>query len=202
MLAAHLFTWIQGADFYRSLHAEAVAMLAPADGAQTWIDVGCGPGLVARLAAARGYQARGIDLQPAMIRSAQRIARRTGSPASFQVGAIASLRAASATVVSAASLLAVLPQPRAGLADLWRGVRPGGSLLIIEPTPAMTVARARQLLAQERLGRRTYGLYLWAAARQGRSVDPAIYDTIAAAHRAYRPLLHGLVGAWLFTQRE
>ncbi len=197
MLGAQLFTWLQGADFYHSLHAAAVDLLAPSQGQQRWLDVGSGPGLVARLAAARGYAAQGIDIQPAMVHAAQRIARRTGSAATFRVGGIEALADETAAVVSAASLLAVLPSPQAGLRALWQAVRPGGALLIIEPTAAMGLAQARQLLRAQITGRRKYALYLWAYARQGRAVDPAIYHTLNAASSTYRPLLHGLVGAWL-----
>ena len=60
MIAPALFTWLQGADFYRELHREAVEAL-PRGSGETWLDVGTGPGLVARLAAANGYRATGID---------------------------------------------------------------------------------------------------------------------------------------------
>lgn len=197
MIAPRLFTWLQGADFYHRLHQEAVTTLPPNDGSRQWIDVGCGPGLLARLAAAHGYRALGIDVNPHMIRVATQIAVREGSAATFQVGTIAALPEATADVVSAASLLAVLPDPLRGLLALWRGVRPGGALLIIEPTAAMTMANARACIRQGLSGRRIAGLYLWASARQGRAVDPSIYDQLGAAQRHYLSLLQGLVGAWI-----
>ena len=68
-IAAKLFDWLQGADFYHAAHRAAVEHLPPGDG-KLWVDVGCGPGLVARLAAARGYRAIGVDRDRHMIAAA------------------------------------------------------------------------------------------------------------------------------------
>ncbi len=70
-LSARFFDYIQEADFYRDLHREAVALL-PAGAGQTWFDIGCGPGLVARLAHARGYDAVGFDLDADVTRLARK----------------------------------------------------------------------------------------------------------------------------------
>lgn len=197
MVAAALFTWMQGADFYYGLHAEAVAALPKAEGSQQWIDVGCGPGLVTRLAAARGYQALGIDINPQMIAAATQIAKSEGSSATFRVGSFEEVSHANVSVISAASLLAVLPDRFAGLTALWQGVRPGGTLLIVEPTAEMTTIHAQQLLRKGILGRRSFGLRLWAYARQGNAVDPSLYARLDSARIDYVPLLEGLVGAWI-----
>ncbi len=197
MVATRLFSWIQEAEFYYSLHAEAVSLLPEAQGDQLWIDFGCGPGLVTRLAAARGYQALGIDVNPRMIAAAQRIARREKCSATFQLGSFEDLPEARVSVISAASLLAVLADPMAGLVALWRAVRPGGTLLIIEPTAEMTVGHAHELIRDGLPGKRKDGLYLWARARQGHIVDPSIYSRLNAAQREFTPLLHGMVGAWI-----
>lgn len=196
-----LFTWLQEAEFYQRLHQEAVALLPPGAGRQ-WLDVGCGPGLVARLAAARGYNTTGVDTDAHMIRAANRIAARKQSPATFSVGNVAELPAQSADVVSAASLLAVLDDKRQGLDMLWRCVRPGGALLIIEPTDQMTSANAGRLIANGLSGRHIHGLRLWAAARQGRTIDPELYNSLDAARLQTVPLLHGLVAAWVIQKKE
>ena len=201
MVATRLFTWMQDREFYHGLQAEAVSMLPRAHGTQQWIDVGCGPGLVARLAAARGYHALGIDINPQMVAAAQQTAKREGSTASFRVGSLEEVSNATADVISAASLLAVLDDPMAGLIDLWRGIRPGGTLLVIEPTAEMTVKRAQQLLGNELSTTRNFGLYLWANARQGHAIDPTIYSRVGATRIDYAPLLYGLVGAWFLRKR-
>jgi hypothetical protein len=107
----------------------------------------------------------------------------------------------SADVVSAASLLIVLPEPRAALAQLWECVRPGGTLLVVETTEQMTPERARTILPHTRPGRRA-ALSLWARARSGRAVDPGLFDGIDARARSDRALLHGLVRAWTFEKPD
>ncbi len=198
MIGATLFTWLQGADFYRNLHQQAVDLLPPGEG-KTWLDVGCGPGLVSRQAAAKGYDVTGVDTDVSMLRAARRLACWQGSSATFQQGDLSSLVAAQADVVSAASLLAVLDEPAEGTAILWRGVRPGGYLLLIEPTAAMSVANARQLMRTGKLpGKRLSGLKLWAGAREGRAVAADVFTPADAEQMQHIELLGGMVAAWAF----
>ena len=196
MIASALFTWIQGADFYYNLHKQAVDLL-PVGNGKAWTDVGCGPGLVARLAAEKGYQVTGIDSDPLMIRSAQRIAKRQGLSVDFKTRDVFNLPIESADVVSAASLLAVLEDKASGLNSLWQCVRPAGTLLIIEPTDQMTIENANQLIKNGLPRKRIQGLRMWATARQDNIVNPAIYETLDAQSVDFTPLLNGLVGAWV-----
>ena len=195
MIESILFTWLQGADFYRDLHQCAVQSLPPGSG-KTWLDVGCGPGLVTRLAAEHGYRAQGVDTNPRMIKAAQRLALKHHASAKFAVGDIAA-SSLSADVASAASLLAVLEDKLAGLHALWRCVNSGGHLLIIEPTARMNPANTKTIIASGLPQKRIYGLRLWAAMRQNRAVDPALFDGLTSERR-YIELLQGLAGAWIF----
>ena len=195
MIESLLFTWLQGADFYRDLHRCAVQSLPPGKG-KTWLDVGCGPGLVTRLAAEHGYRATGVDTNPRMIKAAKRLALHQHASAEFALGNIAD-SPLSADVVSAASLLAVLDDKPAGLHALWRCVHPGGYLLIIEPTARMTPKNARAAIDTGLPRKRINGLRLWAAVRQNRAVDPALFAGLTSERR-YIDLLQGLVGAWIF----
>lgn len=200
MIASTLFTWLQGSDFYHDLHQQAVETLPPGNG-EIWMDVGCGPGLVARLAAARGYRAIGLDTDPQMIRAAERLAKDQRSSASFKIGDVTGLSVQAAEVVSAASLLAVLEDKVSGLNALWKCVRPGGTLLIIEPTEQMTVENANRVIENGVARKRIDGLSRWAAAREGRTVDPGMYDMLGAESVRFVPLLHGLVGAWVIQKK-
>jgi ubiquinone/menaquinone biosynthesis C-methylase UbiE len=193
-----LFSWLQGAEFYRALHAEAVAALPPGEG-RAWLDVGTGPGLVARLAAARGYDTLGIDADAQMIAAAVRLAQHAGARTEFRQMPLQDLvaRGCQTDVVSAASLLVVLDDPVAGLEMLWRCVRPGGQLLIIEATARLTVETAGLAIRHGLPRRRRSGLRLWAAVRQGRTWDARLLDALDAAERRFLPLLDGLVGAWV-----
>jgi len=201
MISTLLFTWLQGADFYFDLHQHAVESL-PAGNGETWLDIGSGPGLVARLAAQKGYRALGIDTDPQMVAAAKRIARRKHSTADFQTGDFTRLPAESAQVVSAASLLAVLPDREAGLRSLWHLLRPGGFLLIVEPTRQMTSENASRAIQNGLPKKRIAGLRMWANARQGNIVDPSIYETLGAESIRFTPLLQGLVGAWVIQKSQ
>lgn len=165
------------------------------------MDVGCGPGLVARLAAEKGYQVAGIDSNPLMIQTANRITKRHGFSIDFKTGDVFNLPTESADVVSAASLLAVLGNKASGLNSLWKCVRPGGTLLIIEPTNRMTIENANQLIKNGLPRKRIHGLRMWAMARQGNTIDPAVFETLRVDSIKFEPLLQGLVGAWILYKK-
>jgi len=80
------------------------------------------------------------------------------------------------------------------LDQLIRYVRPGGKLLIVEPTAQLTARAAHELTRLGKLGRRSRGLRLWAHAREGKTIDPQVFRM----HEVERiDLLHGLVAAWV-----
>lgn len=197
-VSAAFFSWVQGARFYIDVHAEAVHLLSRGEN-KTWLDIGCGPGLVARLAARRGYAAVGIDSDPKMIQRAKHLAGR-GAYCRFEVGDLKNVGGHySADVVSAASLLFVVPDPAAALQQLWNCVRPGGTLLVIETTEAMTPRGALKAMNRISPGRRI-ALTLWAQARNGRAVDSRFVEALPATSGLRTPLLHGMVAAWTLTK--
>jgi SAM-dependent methyltransferase len=187
-VSARFFAWLQGAPFYEDVHRAAVELLPRGEG-RSWLDVGSGPGLVARLAAEHGYDAVGLDRDPAMVSAAQRATR-----CRFELGDVYELRERCADVVSAASLLVLLPDPERALRCMWGVVRPGGVLLAIETTSRMTPAAARKV--RVRSGRRS-ALALWARARNGRALDAAIFERACVASYERHLLLDGLVAAHL-----
>ena len=189
-LAARWFAWVQSSPAYRQLHLEAVHHLPPGQG-RSWLDVGCGPGLMTRLAADHGYQAHGIDHDPAMIDAARRLSRTDSCR--FTVGDLTQPLPQS-DVVCAASLLCQLPDPEAGLELLWEAVRPGGTLLIIETAALMTPQRARTATAsRDRRSRQV--LTAWARARQGRNLPAGLWANLPEASVSAVPLLDGCVQA-------
>jgi hypothetical protein len=106
-----------------------------------------------------------------------------------------------ADVASAASLLAVVGNKRRGVRGLWRSVRSGGTLLIIEPTDKMTPDNAEMIIDGGLSGYQTKALRMWASARQGKEVDPRTHDRLGADSAQFKPLLQGLVGAWLIRKK-
>lgn len=191
-ITASFFTWVQGATFYIELHREAVdrTLATTAMPDPRWIDVGCGPGLVARLAAERGALVMGIDSDPAMITAANR----HPGVARFALGNADELAVASADIVSAASLLFGASEPKSMVATLWAAVAPGGALLIVETTTHMTVDRAREV-ASDLPRHRRHVLTLWARSRGGKAFDRTALDDLPTEDRSTIPLLHGLAEA-------
>ncbi|MEW5756293.1 MAG: methyltransferase domain-containing protein [Pseudomonadota bacterium] len=101
------------------------------------LDVGCGTGVLTRLAAATvgsaGYVV-GIDPSPGMLAKARRNA--TGTPVEFRLGAIEALpfHDASFDLVLSSFMMHHLPPEvkRAGLAEVYRVLKPGGRLLVVD----------------------------------------------------------------------
>lgn len=195
-LAAYFFAYLQGAAFYREVHGQAVALLRPGAG-RTWLDLGCGPGLVTRLAAARGYRALGRDIAPDMVAMAQRIARKTSSPASFGTDDIAAAlpNGGRADVVSAASLLIVLDDRSAALRQMLAHLQPDGVLLLIETTPSMRPGAAWRWLRQAGYTKRGWMLLLWAWVRRGQAIHREELD-VEGWQVECLPLMDGMVAAW------
>jgi 2-polyprenyl-3-methyl-5-hydroxy-6-metoxy-1,4-benzoquinol methylase len=197
LASAAFLAWVQGAAFYQDVHAAAVDLLPRGEG-KTWLDVGCGPGLVTRLASRRGYRALGVDRDAATIWAARRLARR--DRCEFELADLTTFDAErSFDVVSATSLLIVVSDARSAAEQLWRHVAPRGTLLVVETTPHMTAENAAVVARSLRPGRHAV-LTRWAAARRGRSFDSAVLDGLGAASRHQQSLLGGLVSAWSLTK--
>jgi ubiquinone/menaquinone biosynthesis C-methylase UbiE len=112
------------------------AMLQPG---QSVLDVGCGTGAVtvpAKRKVGVNGKAAGIDPSPEMISVARRKAHRLGLDIDFQVGVIESLPFSDNTfdVVTSSLMMHHLPDHLqiAGLAEIFRVLKPGGRLVIID----------------------------------------------------------------------
>lgn len=91
---------------------------------QCFLDVCCGPGYSAGEAAARGADALGIDIAPAMLEEARRLFPK----ATFRVGDAEALDVADTSldaVVCAFGMLH-LPKPERAIDEIFRVLRPGG----------------------------------------------------------------------------
>jgi hypothetical protein len=102
-----------------------------------------------------------------------------------------------ADVVSAASLLAVLPQRQAALQGLLGAVRPGGTALLVEPSEHLTPTNARAWLGQQTETPMAWVLRLWAHTRQPDRVVSAADLAAPGWNLSVHPLLDGMVNAWL-----
>jgi ubiquinone/menaquinone biosynthesis C-methylase UbiE len=149
------------------------------------LDVGCGTGVLTRLAAeAVGPDglAVGIDPGPTMIGVARLKASRPQSRATFELGVIERLGFGDSTfdVVLSSFMLHHLPADvkRAGLGEVWRVLKPGGRLVLVDFDPTRPIARF--MFAIFRLVP-TYARVLHAAGDPGPLLRAASFVDVAAA---------------------
>jgi 2-polyprenyl-6-hydroxyphenyl methylase/3-demethylubiquinone-9 3-methyltransferase len=161
------------------------------------VDFGCGGGLLAPHAAARGYLHIGLDLSISSLRRAEE----HGVTVVCSDAAAVPLADACADVVSAGQILEHVADPSTVVAEACRVLRPGGTL-VVDTLNATAVARTVVVTIGERVTRiAPRGIH-----------DPALFvrpDLIVnecARHgvmigvRGMRPAASGLV-RWLFTRR-
>ncbi len=196
--AARLFAWLQDAEFYRGMHLAAASILPEGNPRQTWLDVGCGPGVLTRIAADKGYSARGIDCDPDMIERARYLSSERKNCAVFEVSDIETASRADERfdVVSASSLLVVLPDPAAALRQLVALTKPEGRVLIVEASSGMSRLRALLLALSGSLGHRAYMLQVWAWFRSGRVLPGSTFRQ-PGLRVSRHPVLSGLVNVWI-----
>jgi ubiquinone/menaquinone biosynthesis C-methylase UbiE len=113
--------------------ARLAAELSGVSSGDTVVDIGCGPGVAARLAASRGATVTGIDPAAVMLRVA-RFTTRDASRIRYVRGTAESLPVddASATIVWSLSTVHHWADIEAGLAETRRVLQPGGSFVAIE----------------------------------------------------------------------
>lgn len=143
------------------------------------LDVGSGPGSLARHLARDGHTVTGIDTDPMMVDRAQELAADRPGRLSFEIGNIQQLRFEDETfdAALATNVIFLLAQPLVGLKEMARVVRPGGIVAMLNPSPKMTSAEAEALANEQHLeGIARVSLINWAkaaAANQRFSVEEA-----------------------------
>jgi len=132
------------------------------------LDVGCGPGSLARYLARDGHSVTGIDADPLMIDRAQYLATEI-SGVTFELGDVRKLRFSDGSfdAVLATNVLFLIPDPLAGLREMARVVRPGGIVAMLNPSPNLTIAAAESLADERSLdGVARVSLVNWARAAE------------------------------------
>ncbi len=120
------------------LYERMLELAAVADGTEL-LDLGCGSGLLVRLAADRGARVSGIDICPELLE----IARERAPQADLREGDISALPFAerSFDVVTGANALQFAPDPAQAFAEAARVLRPGG-VLVAALSPSRSAMRA------------------------------------------------------------
>ena len=113
------------------MHETIVAAADGADG-DAWLDVGCGTGELAFLAAATGASVRGCDLSPALVETAKRQSAERGLEIPFEVGDVENLPYDDAgfDVVSSSVGAIFAPDHARTAEELARICAPGGRLVL------------------------------------------------------------------------
>jgi SAM-dependent methyltransferase len=111
------------------LQEAVVGRLDPQQGL-TWLDLACGTGATAELAATRGADVTGIDIAPALIETAKERASERGLEIDYRVGDCEDLDLpdASFDVVSSTCGVMFAPDHEATARELARVVKPGGRI--------------------------------------------------------------------------
>ena len=137
------------ADTIADAHAALVDALRPQAG-ENWLDVACGTGGVAELAAGAGADVTGIDIAPRLIDVAKARAASVGFDIEYRVGDAESLDApgASFDVVSSSFGMIFAPDHAAAAAELARVTRAGGRVGFSAWTPEGTVGEMFTFFAQ------------------------------------------------------
>jgi ubiquinone/menaquinone biosynthesis C-methylase UbiE len=130
------------------VHDRVVAELAPQPG-RDWLDLACGTGAVAELAAARGATVTGVDLAPVLIATARGRAERQGLEIDYRVGDCEQLELADASFDAVSSTFGVMfaPDQEATARELARVTRPGGQIALANWTPAGGLGRMFAVMA-------------------------------------------------------
>jgi SAM-dependent methyltransferase len=124
-------------DTITDIHAVVIERLDPQPGVK-WLDLACGTGAAAELAAERGADVTGIDIAPALIETAKERAAERGLDIDYRVGDAENLELedASFDVVSSTCGVMFAPDHEATARELARVVKPGGRIGLVNWTPA------------------------------------------------------------------
>lgn len=136
------------ADSIHDMHVALVEALDPQPG-DRWLDVGCGAGNLAELAAGAGAQVTGIDLSPRLIDVAKARAEAGGYEIEYRVGDAERLDVEGASFDKVTSSVAMIfaPDHDAAARELARVTRSGGRLAVSAWTPEGTVGEMFKVFA-------------------------------------------------------
>lgn len=114
---------------------DAVVDLVPADTEARWVEIACGPGLIARAMAPRVGSVQGFDLTPTMVEKARSDAAAAAvENVGFELGDATALDVPDDTFDGAITRFSLhhIPAPVRVLEEMRRVVRPGGYVIVAD----------------------------------------------------------------------
>ena len=150
------------------LRREFADFLDPASGVRV-LDVGCGPGHLARLLALRGCCVTGVDRGWRLLRIARRWAAREGAAVEFRQAAANQLPFPDGAFdfTLATTVLYFVADAEAVLREMVRVTRPGGAVATLDPHASMSVPAVHEYCRLQNLNSKdTRKLLAWAAAAE------------------------------------
>ncbi len=202
------FDRMQTDGAYATLLDDVVALVEPLDPAARALEIGCGAGRVVRDLAPRCREVVGVDASAAMLERARERSSSLGLGNVSFTEAVASavpFPDASFDRVVIANVLFYLRDPVAALREATRLLRPGGRLVLLEPTTSMTRAVVGDLVQSRGLrGFAARVLEAWSdAAELGRRYDDArLAEELAAVGLSLVNVAHRLDGMALVAVAE
>jgi SAM-dependent methyltransferase len=143
----HAAVWSSGpyqgiTETITDIHAAVIDRLRPEPG-RRFLDLACGTGAVAELAAEAGADVVGIDLAPGLIEQAKGRAEERGLEIDYRVGDVEALELEDASFDRVASTCGVMfaPDHDAIARELARVTRPGGQIGLACWTPESGLAK-------------------------------------------------------------
>jgi SAM-dependent methyltransferase len=130
--------------------AQEVITVAAPQPSEHLVDVGCGTGNAALLAAERGASVTGIDPAARLLEVAEQEARRRELTASFLRGEASSLPLADASADVVVSVFGVIfaPDPKAAIEEFARVLRPAGRIVLSAWIPEGPISAATRAVRE------------------------------------------------------